>query len=48
MVETEEWQTVLDNYDLEDFYMSSDETGAFFEEQQEFFAEIITQAGLAP
>ncbi|MBM7632801.1 tripartite tricarboxylate transporter substrate binding protein [Geomicrobium sediminis] len=48
MVETDEWQTVLDNYDLEDFYMSSGETGQFFEEQQDFFAEIIEQAGLSP
>lgn len=48
MVETEEWNTILENNDLDVFYMNSHETIAFMEEQATFFEEIIVDSGLAP
>ncbi|MBG9785113.1 tripartite tricarboxylate transporter substrate binding protein [Shouchella lehensis] len=48
MVETEEWNTILENNDLDAFYMNSQETIAFMEEQATFFEEIIVDSGLAP
>ncbi len=48
MVETEEWQTALDNNALEDFYMDSSESEEFLEEQQSFFTDIVEESGLAP
>lgn len=48
MVETEEWNTILQNNDLDDFYMNSEETEKFLSEQAEFFEEIIVDSGLAP
>ncbi|PAD13333.1 hypothetical protein CHH59_12845 [Shouchella clausii] len=48
MVETEEWQTLLENNDLDAFYMDSEETAVFMAEQEAFFAEIIADSGLAP
>lgn len=48
MVETDEWNTILKNNDLDAFYMDSSETTAFMEEQATFFEEIIVDSGLAP
>lgn len=48
MVETDEWKTILDNNDLDAFYMDSRQTAAFMEEQATFFEDIIIDSGLAP
>ncbi|MBP2076774.1 tripartite tricarboxylate transporter substrate binding protein [Oceanobacillus polygoni] len=48
MVKTEEWQTDLDNNDLDNFYMDSKETLAFLEKQHDFFKDIVRESGLTP
>lgn len=46
MVETEEWQSILENNQWEDFHMNYEETNAFMEEQDEKYEELLTNAGL--
>ncbi|WP_152657956.1 tripartite tricarboxylate transporter substrate binding protein [Oceanobacillus sp. CFH 90083] len=48
MVETEEWQTDLENNNLEAFYMNSAETVEFLKEQNDFFEDIVEDSGLTP
>ncbi|MEK4304307.1 MULTISPECIES: tripartite tricarboxylate transporter substrate binding protein [Oceanobacillus] len=48
MVETEEWQTDLENNNLEEFYMNSEETKEFLQDQNEFFEGIVEDSGLTP
>lgn len=47
MVQSEEWQTVLENNDWEDFYKDSEETKAFFDEQQDLYQGLVDDSGLA-
>lgn len=46
MVETEEWQKVLDNNGWQDYYMDSGETKAFLDEQNEMYKDLMKTAGL--
>jgi len=46
MVETEEWQKVLDNNGWQDYYMNSEETKAFLDEQNEMYKDLMKTAGL--
>ncbi|WP_411842721.1 tripartite tricarboxylate transporter substrate binding protein [Salinicoccus sp. HZC-1] len=46
MVETEGWQQVLDNNGWEDYYMNSEETTKFLEEQNEMYDDLMKKAGL--
>lgn len=46
MVETEGWQKVLDNNGWEDYYMNSEETKAFLDEQNEMYDDLMKKAGL--
>ncbi|TSB48410.1 tripartite tricarboxylate transporter substrate binding protein [Alkalicoccobacillus porphyridii] len=48
MVETEEWDNILDTNGWEGFYMNSEETKAFLDEQHEVFGDILRSSGLAP
>ena len=46
MVETEGWQNVLENNNWEDYYMNSEESAAFLEEQSGMYEDLMKQAGL--
>ncbi|WP_197073392.1 Bug family tripartite tricarboxylate transporter substrate binding protein [Salinicoccus sediminis] len=46
MVESEEWQKVLDNNGWQDYYMNSEETKAFLDEQNEMYEDLMKTAGL--
>ncbi|SDC09111.1 Tripartite-type tricarboxylate transporter, receptor component TctC [Terribacillus halophilus] len=46
MVETEEWQKVLENNDWEGFYKNSEETKAFMDEQHNLYKSLIEDSGL--
>ncbi|AXF56994.1 tripartite tricarboxylate transporter substrate binding protein [Salicibibacter kimchii] len=47
-VETEQFQTDLENNDLDELYMNREETEEFLTEEEEFFADIIEEVELAP
>ncbi|QQK74802.1 tripartite tricarboxylate transporter substrate binding protein [Salicibibacter cibarius] len=47
-VETEQFQTDLENNDLDPLYRNTEETEEFLEEEEEFFEEIIESVELAP
>ncbi|QDI92207.1 tripartite tricarboxylate transporter substrate binding protein [Salicibibacter halophilus] len=47
-VETDQFQTDLENNDLDQLYMDSEETEEFLEEEEAFFEEIIEEVELAP
>lgn len=46
MVETEGWQDVLENNSWDDYYMNSEETSAFLEEQNVMYDDLMKKAGL--
>ena len=46
MVETEEWQTILENNQWDDYYMDAEETEQFMDEQEQTYEELLTNAGL--
>lgn len=46
MVETEGWQQVLDNNSWDDYYMNSEETRAFLDEQSVMYEDLMKKAGL--
>lgn len=46
MVETDAWQEVLDNNGWEDYYMNSEETTKFLEEQTNMYDDLMKKAGL--
>ncbi|SDJ27270.1 tripartite tricarboxylate transporter substrate binding protein [Salimicrobium halophilum] len=46
MVETEQWQTVLDNNDWEGFYKNSEETEQFMKEQHDLYETLVKDSGL--
>ncbi|MBM7552651.1 tripartite tricarboxylate transporter substrate binding protein [Thalassobacillus pellis] len=46
LVETKEWQKVLDNNDWEGFYKNSKETKAFLEEQHALYQKLVKDSGL--
>src|SRR5699024_5554324 len=46
MVETEEWQKVLENNGWQDYYMYRDEPTAFLDEQNEMYKDLMKTAGL--
>lgn len=46
MVESEEWQKVLENNGWEDYYMNSEDTKAFLDEQNTMYEDLMKKAGL--
>lgn len=46
MVETDEWQKVLDNNDWDGFYKDSKETKQFLEEQSKLYEGLVNDSGL--
>lgn len=46
MVETEAWQTVLENNGWQDYYMNSEESREFLEEQNQMYEDLVETAGL--
>ena len=46
MVQSEEWKQVVENNDWEEFYKNSEETKAFFDEQQELYQGLVDDSGL--
>lgn len=46
MVESEEWQKVLENNGWEDYYMNSEDTKAFLDEQSTMYEDLMKKAGL--
>lgn len=46
MIETEGWQNVLENNGWEDYYMNSEESKAFLDEQNQMYDDLMKKAGL--
>lgn len=46
MVKTDEWKKLLENNDWDDFYQNSEETKAFFDEQEKLYKDLINDSGL--
>ncbi|WP_408009250.1 tripartite tricarboxylate transporter substrate binding protein [Pseudalkalibacillus sp. A8] len=46
MVETEDWQKLLENNNWEDFYKDSEESKKFMQEQHELYEKLVNDSGL--